>query len=188
QASARDGEPIDVERYVRALPAEQHGLYLIPHGTIHCSGTGNVVLEISATPYLYTFKLYDWLRLDLDGNPRPLNVERGLANLDFSRKGEVVDRELVSRPSVLSEGAGWRRVHLPTHRTHFYDVERVELQPGAATMLSTAGSPQVLAVVEGGPVRLRTGMVGGDTSVAPASEAECHFAETYMVPAAAQSF
>lgn len=193
ERSAREGTPIEVERYVRSMPAEKHGLYLIPHGTVHCSGTGNLVLEVSATPYIFTFKLYDWLRLDLDGKPRPLNVERGMANLDFSRQGEVVDRELVSRPRVLSEGAGWRRVHLPTHAKHFYDIERVELEPGAATTLTTDGSPQVLTVVEGGPVQLRAGSyVSGDaTDGEPdrlSAAARCHFAETYVVPAAAETF
>ncbi len=188
QRSAKDGTPIDVDRFVHSVPSERHGLYLIPHGTVHSSGVGNVVLEISNTKYLYTFKLYDWVRLDLEGNPRPLNVERGLANLDFSRQGDVIERELVSHPSVVGEGDGWRREHLPTHAKHFYDVERVELQPGAATTLNTDRSPQVLTVVEGGPVRLRTGMVGGATSGAPVVEAECRFAETYLVPAAAESF
>lgn len=186
ERSAREGTPIEVERYVRSMPAEKHGLYLIPHGTVHCSGTGNLVLEVSATPYIFTFKLYDWVRLDLDGNLRPLNVERGMANLDFSRQGEVVDRELVSKPRLAGAGTGWRRVHLPTHPKHFYDIERLELQPGAATTLNTDGSPQVLAVVEGGPVRLRAGesAAGAETS----ADAQCRFAETYVVPAAAESF
>ncbi len=185
ERSAREGTPLDVERYVRSLPAERHGLYLIPHGTVHCSGTGNLVLEVSATPYIFTFKLYDWLRPDLDGKPRPLNVERGMANLDFSRQGEVVDRELVAQPRLASEGAGWRRVHLPTHHKHFYDIERVELQPGAAVTLETDGSPQVLAVVEGGPVRLKAGESA--KAAEPAAGVACHFAETHVVPAAAQS-
>lgn len=173
EESARHGTPVDVERYVRTVPAERHGLYLIPHGTVHCSGAGNMVLEISATPYIFTFKMYDWLRLDLDGRPRPLNLERAFDNLDLSRQGEVVDAELVARPRVIGEGEGWRLVHLPTHRDHFYDVHRVELT--GRVELATDGSPQVLNVVEGGPVRLRTAE----------GEAVFSFAETFAVPAAA---
>lgn len=180
EESASTAEPVDIERYVRAHPAERHGLYLIPNGTVHCSGAGNLVLEISATPYIFTFKMYDWLRLDLDGRPRPLNIERAFANLEFSRQGGVVDAELVSHPRVLSEGAGWRRVHLPTHRDHFYDVHRVELAGAAegAPEVATDGSPHVLAVVEGGPVRLRT----------PEGDVLCRFAESYVVPAAAERY
>ncbi|HEX7000371.1 MAG TPA: class I mannose-6-phosphate isomerase [Trueperaceae bacterium] len=171
EASARDGSPVDVERYVCTVNAERHGFYLIPHGTVHCSGTDNMVLEISATPYIFTFKLYDWLRLDLEGRPRPLNIERGFDNLDFSRQGEVVERELISRPRVIGEGDGWRLVHLPTHQHHFYDVHRVELS-GRVEQI-TGGSAHVLNVVEGGPVRLKT----------PGGEAVFNFAETFVVPA-----
>ena len=117
--------------------------------------------------------MYDCLRLDLDARPRPLNIARAFDNLDFSRQGGVVDEELVSRPRVVGEGEGWRLVHLPTHRDHFYDVHRVELLGSVA--LETGGSPHVLNVVEGGPVRLRT--LGG--------EAVFGFAETFAVPAAA---
>ncbi len=173
EESAREGVPVDVERYVRTLPAERHGFYLIPHGTVHCSGTDNMVLEISATPYIFTFKMYDWLRLDLEGKPRPLNIERAFDNLDFSRQGDVVEAELVSRPRVIGEGEGWRLVHLPTHRLHFYDVHRIELE--TSVEIDTEGSPHLLNVVEGGPVRLRTAE----------GEASFSFAETFMVPAAA---
>ena len=176
EESARSGAEVDVERFVRTLPAQRHDLFLIPHGTVHCSGAGNMVLEISATPYIFTFKLYDWLRLDLDGNPRPLNIERAFANLNFTRQGRVVDDTLVSRPRTIREGDGWRLVHLPTHPAHFYDVHRFEVTTSAR--ITTDGSPHVLNVVEGGPVWLRT--AGG--------EAVFHFAETFVVPAAAGSY
>ena len=97
------GIPFAPDRYVRRHPAEQHRLYLIPAGTPHASGAGNVVLEISATPYLYTLRFYDWLRRDLDGRLRPVHVHHAFANLDPERRGAAVD-ELLPEPRELSSG------------------------------------------------------------------------------------
>ncbi|MDR1799343.1 MAG: class I mannose-6-phosphate isomerase [Bifidobacteriaceae bacterium] len=172
--SAAAAEEVDIERFVQTHPAAKHDLFLIPHGTIHCSGINNLVLEISATPYIFTFKLYDWLRLDLDGKPRPINIERGMANLYFDRKGERVTREFVSHPEVLEQGPGWQLVHVPTHPLHFYDVHRIEFGPGQFEF-PTNGSVQVMSLVEGQAVTVEAG----------GTARTYHYAETFVVPAAA---
>ncbi len=179
EQSAAAGSEVDVEQFVQIHPAHKHDLFLIPNGTIHCSGRNNMVLEISATPYIFTFKLYDWLRLDLDGQPRPLNIERAFANLRFEMQGERVQRDLISRPTLDSEGDGWRRVHLPTHPIHFYDVARYEIDPHSAVWVETDGSCQVMSLVEGKTVLLQT---------AVGMSQQFNYAETFVVPAAAGRF
>lgn len=176
-ASYQNATELDVKKYVQAVPAQRHGLYLIPSGTVHCSGKGNLVLEISATPYIFTFKMYDWLRLDLDGTPRPLNISRAFDNLKFERRGDAVARELISKPSVIDRGEDWQVVHLPTHHEHFYDVRRFEFATEVA--IATNGSPHVLMLVEGASVQVET---------ARGMKACFRFVETFVVPAAATSY
>ena len=48
---------MDVEKFVNRFPAKKHDYFLIPGGTIHCSGKNIMVLEISSTQYIFTFKL-----------------------------------------------------------------------------------------------------------------------------------
>ena len=177
ERSFREAVPVDVEKYVNTEPANKHDLFLIPNGTIHCSGTNNMVLEISSTPYIFTFKMYDWLRLDLDGRPRPLNIRRAFENLYFDRKGARIRQEFVSHPALIERGDTWELYHLPTHPNHFYDVYRVRFT-GSVT-LPTNQSCQVMSLVEGQTVILET----------PSGMRQCfNYAETFVVPAAAEEF
>jgi predicted NBD/HSP70 family sugar kinase/mannose-6-phosphate isomerase class I len=173
ERSVEQGVDVDIERYVASWPANKHDLFLIPSGTIHCSGVGSLVLEISATPYIFTFKMYDWMRLDLEGNPRSLNIARAFENLCFDRRGQRVAREFISQSREVARGDGWRVVHLPTHVEHFYDVRRYEF--ARRVDVNTEGSCHVGNLVEGSQVTVRT----NDLTLRVA------YGETFVVPAAA---
>ena len=122
---AQKGEVVfDTERYVNRLPAKKHDHYLIPGGTVHCSGSEALVLEISSTPNLFTFKLWDWQRLGLDGKPRPINVERGKDVIDWKRDTEYVNKHLANRFTQVAEGDGWREECTGLHPNEFIETHR----------------------------------------------------------------
>lgn len=85
EAAQRGEKAFDDERFVNRWPAKKHDHFLIPAGTCHCSGRDSMVLEISATPYIFTFKMWDWGRMGLDGLPRPINLDHGIKNIQWER-------------------------------------------------------------------------------------------------------
>jgi mannose-6-phosphate isomerase class I len=174
--AAADGTPFDPERFVQAHPALRHQLYLIPAGTIHASGAGSLVLEVSATPYLYTLRFYDWLRRDLTGKLRPVHLDHALANLDPTRRGEAVRTRLIREPRPVRDGDGWVELDLGGEPELFFAVHRVDFDRPYG---DTAGDRfHVLNLVEGERVEIEA---GGSTH--PLS-----YAETIVVPAAAGAY
>lgn len=174
--SQQTNEKIEVERYVQRFPSHKHELFLIPNGTVHSSGVNNLVLEISATPYIFTFKMYDWLALGLNGKPRPINIEHAFNNLRFERRGSKVAEELISKQNVQEKGADWQLVKLSTHKDHFYEIERIEFD--TEITFDTADKCHVLMLVEGTAISVE---------VKDAGSYRFNYAETFIVPAATGS-
>jgi mannose-6-phosphate isomerase class I len=115
----------NIEKYIQYIPTNIHEFFLIPNETIHASGPNQVILEISTTPYMYLFKLYDWLRLGLDGRPCTLNIEHGMKNLRFDRHAEKLHCQPIS---LQIEEDKYEEQHLPTHSLHYYDVYRLIIE------------------------------------------------------------
>lgn len=172
-------QPFDADRFIARFPARKHDHFLIPAGTLHCSGRNCMVLEISATPYIFTFKLWDWNRLGLDGTPRPINVARGAANIRWERDEDYVASRLVNQIEALTSGDGWREERTGLHEAQFIETRRHWFSGTAShdTGGESDGSVNVLNLVS-----------GEEAIVESPTEAFApfvvHYAETFVVPAA----
>ncbi len=172
---AQKGEVVfDTERYVNRLPAKKHDHYLIPGGTVHCSGSEALVLEISSTPNLFTFKLWDWQRLGLDGKPRPINVERGKDVIDWKRDTEYVNKHLANRFMQVAEGDGWREECTGLHPNEFIETHRHWFSKPVTH--HTNNSVNVLNLVEGEEAVIESPINAFKPFVV-------HYAETFIIPA-----
>jgi hypothetical protein len=174
RTAVEQGEAFDVHDYVQTFPAEQHRLFWIPGGTPHGSGEGNVVLEVSTTPYLYSLRFYDWLRRDTDGTQRPVHVDHAFANLNRVRQGEAVVHDLIQEPRTIRSGEGWHEESMGRLPEVFYEVRRLVLEANGAVDCATDGRFQVLNVVGGEGVTIET----------TAGTHRLNYAETIVLPAA----
>jgi len=150
--SSENGNEVNIDKFVHKEDSKPHDLFCIPNGTVHCSGEGNLVLEISATPYIFTFKIYDYLRRGLDGKLRPINLERGFENIRFERRSEWVKKNLVAKPVLLNEGDGWKEFELYNKPFSFYNINRIEFERHYE--LNTNGRAYATNLVEGERVEI----------------------------------
>jgi mannose-6-phosphate isomerase class I len=174
EAAQAGGPPFPAEEYVNAWPAKKHDHFSIPAGTIHCSGRNSMVLEISATPYIFTFKLWDWARLGLNGLPRPIHLKHGLANIQWNRDRDWVGSNLVSPLREIAQGDGWREEATGLHELEFIETRRHWFT--APVEHDTGATLNVLNLVEGDEAVVESPINAFEPFVV-------HYAETFIVPA-----
>lgn len=175
-ARAQDGqEHLDVERFVNCFPARRHDHFLIPAGTVHCSGANSMVLEISATPYLFTFKMWDWGRTGLDGLPRPIHLDHALANIQWDRTTEWTRNNLVNNTQEIARGSTWLEERTGLHPLEFIEVRRHWFT--GIVHHDTNDTVNVLNLAQGSEAVVESPLGAFDPFVV-------HYAETFIVPAA----
>jgi mannose-6-phosphate isomerase class I len=173
QASKETGI-FDAEKHIAKWPIKKHDHVLIPAGTIHCSGKDSLVLEISATPYIFTFKLWDWGRLGMDGKPRPINIEHGKENIQWDRREEYCKNELLNAIEIIEEGDGWVEERTGLHEREFIETRRHWFTK--PVLHKRYNSVDVNCLIEGDEAIIES----------PSNEFEpfiVHYAETWVMPA-----
>lgn len=169
----------NAEKYVSKWPVKKHDHVLIPAGTIHCSGSESMVLEISATPYIFTFKLWDWGRMGLDGKPRPINIAHGRKVIDETRRYANVKKELINAVTSIASGDGWKEERTGLHEREFIETRRHWFSKPVTH--HTNGSVNVLNLIEGREAIIES----PDNSFEPFV---VHYAETFIIPEAVGAY
>ncbi len=147
KSAQENNTPFNADLYASKWPAKKHDHFLIPAGTVHCSGNGCMVLEISATPYIFTFKLWDWGRLGMDGKPRPIYIEHGSNVIQWDRQVEWTKSNLINQFRKIEESADCLHEHTGLHDLEFIETRRYT-QSGKVSHQSN-GSVNVLMIVDG---------------------------------------
>ncbi|MEO5650394.1 MAG: class I mannose-6-phosphate isomerase [Ginsengibacter sp.] len=174
EAAQEEGGSFDTDKFVEKWSVKKHDHVLIPAGTVHCSGANTVVLEISATPYIFTFKLWDWDRLGLNGKPRPISLKHGREAIQWDRTIDWTRDNILDKVEKTSEGDGWIEEKTGLHEGSFIETHRHWFTK--KVFHETDGVVNILNLVEGREVIVESPSGAFEPFI-------IHYAETFIVPA-----
>ncbi|HSP41918.1 MAG TPA: type I phosphomannose isomerase catalytic subunit [Luteolibacter sp.] len=124
-----DGSVADCVHAIEPRPGDS---IFIPSGRLHAIGAGFLIHEIQQNSDT-TYRVFDWNRPGLDGQPRQLHIGESLANIDFDDIEPGID---APHDGVLAD--------CPWFRT-----ERIRLQSGASIFNPDPGKFSIVMVIDG---------------------------------------
>jgi len=179
EKAQKENKSFNAKKYVNQFKAKKHDHFLIPAGTVHCSGKDTMVLEISATPYIFTFKLWDWERLGLDGKPRPISIDHAKKVIQWDRKTAWVKKHLINQTKLISKKKRYCEEKTGLHALEFIETRRHWFS--APLEHKTNGTVNVLNLVQGKEILVTS----------PNEKFEpfkVHYAETFIIPASVDRY
>ncbi|MFU8848341.1 MAG: type I phosphomannose isomerase catalytic subunit [Opitutales bacterium] len=123
----------NLESLVHTIEVSAGESIFIPSGRLHAIGGGNLILEIQQNSDT-TYRVYDWGRVGLDGQPRQLHIEASLKSTDFA-DFEPETLKPTGTNQVLAE-------------SDVFSLRKIYLNPGETLRLES-GQPRILSIVTG---------------------------------------
>lgn len=169
RTSISDGS---VEKFLQKVSVRKDDVFFIEAGTVHAIGKGALIAEIQQNSNL-TYRLYDYNRVDKNGQFRPLHIDKALevANLRGSAEPRQPMRVLRYKKGCASE---------LLCRCRYFQVERLLLNTEAHRQLvdyqTGSNSFQVLLCVNG------CGVLSGDGVMLNFFKGDCIFVPADSVP------
>jgi mannose-6-phosphate isomerase class I len=171
----KTGQGFDHDDYVYSKPSKPGDQFLIPAGTIHASGRNQLILEIgSLTIGSYTYKMYDYLRKDLEGRLRPIHTYHGDKVLKRDRREKWVTENLVQDRKLLRRGDGFAEYIVGEHNLLYFSLRNIVFAERCED--ETSGRFHVLVLVDGEKVLIRS-------RTNPSRCFRQHYLEMVIVPA-----
>lgn len=138
QKKIEDGSVCDVLNKVEVHAGD---VFFIHPGTIHAIGAGTVIAEIQQNSNT-TFRVFDYLRKDKDGNYRELHIDRAIDVID---RTPIVPSQVFDNNEVRMGGGKLRRLF----ECDYFSVLRVQVEGGKVKFLCDEASFQSLLVIRG---------------------------------------
>lgn len=139
-----------VEDVVHAIQPQAGQSIFIPSGRLHAIGAGLVIYEIQQNSDT-TYRVYDWNRMGLDGQPRELHVEQSMQCIDFDDIEPGMDEP---DGAVLAS-------------CEYFQVESYEIPRSGSQASGTESSYAILSVVEGNVTIAGEDFEKGDFAILP---------------------
>lgn len=155
--SEKDASLVPYEDYIYAIPSEVGRQIFLPAGTVHGSGRNQVVLELGTlTMGAYTYKMYDYTRMDITGRPRPLHTRLAEQALRFERTAEWVMEHIAFPPQLIETGQGWQEFLVGRYDSMYMETHRIDVETGGRYTGDNRGGFCVLTVVDGEAARIQS--------------------------------
>ena len=141
---------------VPELPVQKGDFIFIPSGRLHAIGAGLLIFEIQQNSDT-TYRVFDWNRLGLDGQPRPLHVAESLRCIDFTDTAPEIGKR--QRDGLLAA-------------CEFFTLHQREAAPGAPVVIGKAGQFLMIGMLSGDLLTGADPLHPGDWAMLPASTGE----------------
>lgn len=131
----------EVAECFHRIPVHAGDTMFLPSGRVHAIGAGLVIFEIQQNSDT-TYRVFDWNRSGLDGQPRELHIEQSMASIDF----EDFEPSLVDAPWTADDGL---RVRELVHHDVFHVAEAESTAASPFAIDFEGQALQIVAVISG---------------------------------------
>lgn len=160
-----------LDKHIQKVPVHKGDVFFIPAGTVHAIGAGVLIAEIQESSNV-TYRVYDYDRVDKNGNKRELHFDKAVQVLNMKSGTDVRQK-----PRKVNYYYGSAREILC--RCKYFEVERIQVNLGFDfTVMDTSFQVLLCTDGEGGvavddmrrPLRFKK----GDCMFVPAKTGRCH--------------